>query len=84
MKTIEISVGNFNVQVSMNPVPHEHRVEMSATIGNTTVGGVLKLQSTHDHSADQFAKDVQAFALRLATEAAGNERGRTLIEEHFK
>lgn len=83
MKEIEVHVGDFIVKVTMTPFPHEHRVAMSADAGSTRIKGVLKLQSEHDHSPEQFAKDVQRFAERLAKEAAGKERGRALIEGHF-
>lgn len=85
MKTIELKVGTHNVRITVTPIPHEHRIEYVATCGRTTVGPCnQKLQQGHSHTPEQFAKDIEEFAQRLAEEAAGHEQGRALVENYFK
>jgi hypothetical protein len=79
MKTLQpITVGEYTVNVSVAEHARDDCVSIIAALGALTLGSTLHFQGAHDHSEDQFLKDINAEAERLAREVAGKARAKDL------
>lgn len=56
-------------------------LRITAKCGEDELSGMMSCQGRHDHSEEQFEKDVNDFAARLATELAGKIRSRELARK---
>jgi hypothetical protein len=88
-KTMPMQVGNRGVIVEIRMPDrildgHAPHLELTATCGETVRHCTMTLALAHDHTAEQFQKDIRDRAQLLAEEAAGHERGRWLRQEFFK
>lgn len=84
MKTLpDVAIGNRNFKVT---AAHAGGSVISVTVkcGEDALTGKLNHQGTHDHSEEQFDKDVADFAQRLAGELANSLRSRELAEKFGK
>jgi hypothetical protein len=80
MKTLSpITVGEYTVSITIEDHGQQSLL-FTATCGETKWTGSMTLDVQHDHSIEQFQKDVADFANRMANEAAGREHGRKLKE----
>lgn len=76
--TVEMRVPD---SYSSGHVPH---LELVATCGETRREGTHTVGAKHDHTPEQFQKDIADRVQLLAEEAAGHEQARVLQEEFFK
>lgn len=78
-----IKVAEFDVAVSMEHEPHDvvHAIRFTATCGQTEKSGILTLNVPEGATFDDAKRDADAFAARLAVEAATRERTRLAKEK---
>jgi hypothetical protein len=82
---MKITVGQFEVGVDIEPLEGESDVLLfTASCGQTKRQGRVHIQGAHDSKEEQHSKDVEAFANRLAVEAAGMERTREFTQKFKK
>ena len=62
---------------------HAHAVHIVARAGETERSGKLTLHPHPGRTAEHLQNDIKEFAQRLAEEAAGHERSRTLLKDFF-
>jgi hypothetical protein len=79
MKTLApITVGEYVVSISVTEAEREDCVKIIAEVGDAKLEFVLHCQGAHDHSDEQFLKDINAEAERLARELCGKCRAKDL------
>lgn len=67
-----ITVGEHQVEVTILPSPNG-AIAFTAKCGDVTRKGMINpTQAKHDHTEEQFRKDIADFATRLAEECAGH------------
>jgi hypothetical protein len=84
MKTLPaITIGNRTFEASAE---HDQRSVVAVTVkcGEDSITRKLNHQGTYDHTPEQFEKDVNDFAARLAGELASSIRSCELAENFTK
>lgn len=84
MKKLDpITLGTHKVEIKAETnLAYPHVLFFSASCcGQTRIENTMTHQGAHDHSDEQFAKDVQAHAQKLAQEVAGRCRSSSLVRK---
>lgn len=81
MKTLApVIVGTYTFRVGVEHAGGS-QIKVTVTCDTMHLTGTLNHQGKHDHPESQFEKDVNDFALRLATELAGTLRSTELAKK---
>ncbi len=80
-KLNSIEVGDYLVEIDAEEATDG--IIFMATCGGTRREGKLAMHPNHEHSYEQFTKNVEEFTELLAKEAAGHEHSRKHRKDFF-
>jgi|HubBroStandDraft_6_1064221.scaffolds.fasta_scaffold220552_3 hypothetical protein len=78
-----ITIGKYTFEVSAEHIQDEI-IQVTVTCGKDSIARNNNHQGTHDHTDEQFDKDIDDFVMKIATELAGKIRSRELAQKFTK